>query len=175
MSAPSTQELLRELVFKLAPSLILTGVHTYTVTKDSGDGRYDLAPGQGVLHPPRLRVAQWSAPGTEATLFVGDKVLLVFVDNDEGKPVMIGHMPLREGKPANVEIDAQGQITIGASSPLVVIGSGPGPLAVGAEIAGRRAICYGDNVQIPVVGASAIGPIIQNPATAPNSISKVRI
>jgi hypothetical protein len=126
MTYPTTQELLRELIIKLVPSLVLAGVHSYTVSKDAGGGRFDLQPAPRVLHGPRLRVEQGAAPGIEGGLNVGDKVLLVFVDNDAAQPMIVGHLPLRDGKPASLKIDATGTIRIGASASLVSIGASLG-------------------------------------------------
>lgn len=126
MTTASPQELFRDFLFKVAPSLLLSGVHTYTVTRDNA-GTLDLAPGSRVLHGPHLRVEQYAGPGIEAGLSVGDKVLLVFIDNDKGQPAIIGHLPLRTGKPGSLKIDATGAITIGESASTINIG---GPSAV---------------------------------------------
>lgn len=176
MTAASLQELVRDVVYKVAPSLIFAGVHGYTVSRDNGDGTLDLAPMPRVLHGPKLRVEQWAAPGIEAGINVGDKVLLVFASlgDDEVMPVIIGHVALRNRKPASLKVDATGTLRAGASASLVHLGSGTEQLAIGVEVATSRPVVYGNNVQIPVVGAFAVGPIIQNPATAPNAIAKVR-
>ncbi len=126
MTDPSIQELLRELVLKLCPSLMLAGVHRYTVARDNGDGRFDLNPRTGLLHPPRLRVEQWAAPGIEGGLVVGQEVAVVFLDNDEALPAILGHLPLRRRKPGSLKIDATGVITIGEHATAINIG---GPAA----------------------------------------------
>lgn len=170
----SLQELIRGIMVKLFPALVFGGVHSYVVATDHGDGALSLAPTARVLHGPRLRVEQWAGPGIEAGLSVGDKLLLVFVDNDAAQPAIIGHMPLRQGKPGSLKIDATGTIRIGASAALVHFGSGTEAVALGAEAIGRRVVCYGDQIQVPVSGVVAQGPITQNAITAPNQIAKVR-
>jgi hypothetical protein len=137
MNPETLLELLRTLIFQLAPPIALAGVHRYTVTNSAGDGRYDLEPAPKVLHGPRLRVEQMSAPGVEAGLSVGDELAIVFLDNDERYPAIIAHAPLRRSKPGTLKIDATTLITIGASAPTINLG-GVGAVAL-ATAAGVNA------------------------------------
>lgn len=162
------------LVRRVAPELPFVGTFTYTVSRDNGDGSIDVTPAASVQHPPHLRVEQRAAPGIEAGLSVGDEVLITF-RQPGNRPAIIGHAPLNRSTPDALKIDCASTLRIGESASLVHLGSGTSPLAIGAEITGRRVVCYGDNVTIPVAGAAAVGAIVQNPATAPNAISKVRV
>lgn len=146
MSLQALEELFRDAIMALAPRLVLTGVHGYTVSRDNGDGTFDIAPAPRVLHGPRLRVEQGAAPGVEAGLSVGDKVCLVFVDHDETQPLIVAHMPLRDGKPASLRVDATGTIRIGASASLVHIATGSDLAAPGTETG--RVVRFGDLVSV---------------------------
>ncbi len=142
MTIASLQELVRDAVFKVAPSLVFAGVHGYTVTRDNGDGTIDLAPMPRVLHGPRLRVEQWAAPGMEAGLNVGDKVVIVFASlgADEVMPIIIGHLPLRNGKPASLTIDAKSgsTIAIGTTAATIQIGGVSAVFLAKAQLAANN-------------------------------------
>lgn len=164
MTAPSTQELLRDLIYKLAPSIVLAGVHLYVVARAAGDGRYDLEPAPRVLHGPRLRVEQWAAPGVEAGLTLGDELAIVFLNNDERYPAIVAHVPLRRTTPASLRVDCSGTLRMGASASLIHLATGSDLMAPGTETG--RVVRFGDAVSV----GSSVGPI----QSTSGVVSKVR-
>ena len=138
---------------------------TYVVRNGRTDGRLDLDPpadARGVL-PPLAGVPVWGAPGLSVQALPGDRVVVVFRDAKANQPAVIGFESLTTGRHPKISLDAAALVLCGTTD----------ALAVGAEVTGRRVVCYGDQVTVPVAGAAAAGPLLQNPATSPNHISKV--
>lgn len=160
MTEDSLLTLFRKLILKLAPQIIFHGVHTYTVSRDNGDGTIDLTPAPKVLHGPHLRVEQMAAPGMEAALSLGDEVLLVF-RTPEDRPAIIGHAPLSRSTPGTLKIDCIGAMTIGATSTAINIGGVSAvPLTKAAPVAAWAALV--------VTALAAVGqtvPALAAPAT----------
>jgi hypothetical protein len=139
---------------------------TYVVRNGRNDGRVDLDPppdARDVL-PSLAGVEVWTTPGLTVQAYPGDLVIVQFRDARQERPVVTGFAPLTGSHVhPKVSINAAALVLCGATD----------ALAIGAEVTGRRVVCYGDKVAIAVSGATTTGPILQDPASAPNPISKV--
>ena len=94
-----------------------------------------------------------SIAGTTVVPAVGSKLLVAFVNQDPTRPFVLS-------------MDALPPVAIS-------LGGGATDLVPDTQ-EGNRVVRYGDQVFIPVSGSFAVGSIVQNPATAPNPISRLK-
>lgn len=164
---------LRMLVKSFFPALVYWITHEYAV--EESDGRTFSGRPTDPTFSPQIPVGVPYSPalaGAYSVVPKGTLAYVAFANADPSKPFLVRFAA--GATSTTTTIDATDGITLGGSSTLVTLGSGRVALAIGAET--YYLVCYGDQVNVPVVGGVvAQGAITQNPATAPNSIAKVRI
>ena len=125
--------------------------------------------------PNTSRVLSRPSAGYAPTYQLGSLVLVAFVQGDPTRPFIAFGPEVGSSTPPAVTIDASGALTFGPSASSVQVGSGGTSTATGLEVTQRRVVCYGDNIAgLTAAGGVVTGAIIQNPATAPICISRVR-
>lgn len=143
IGSPTLRALIGQIVRQLFPWYVYGGVHLYKV-KSVSSGLVDLVTPPGVARPIELpdlpAVPIWTGP-LEVDPVAGVECGVVFLNNDERRPVVIAFAPLRDpgGIPTGVRcaradatvIREGDTITVGAASGPVVLVLGQGlPVAV---------------------------------------------
>lgn len=147
---------LSRLLEQLDPARRFRGVYEYRVVTQEGE-RLSLQPVRVSLGMPDLRrvLVRPGIAGARCEVELGARVLVAFVDADRARPVVVGFE------------DAEGS----GFAPRALYLGGLDDLADPLTAAGR-VVRYGDQVTIPVVGASAVGAIALDPTAT--SVSRVR-
>jgi hypothetical protein len=141
----------------LLPDLPYRGIFEFRVVTQEGE-RLNLQPVRVSTGMPDLRrvVARPGLPGARADVALGSRVVVGFIDNDPGRPEVLAY--------ENAEGD-------GFSPVRLDISVEDDDYLTGSADPARRVVRYGDQIAVPVVGASATGPIAPGAA---GSFSRVR-
>lgn len=170
--------LLGELVLDALSRLSFpAGPYRYRVVEQVVD-RVNLQPVNPLLGLPDVGPIGM-APGlggASARPALGSIVYVDFVEGDPGMPLVrsfaraddAGHVPLE------LAIDAEGALTLGASSSMVAIGSGSEALAVADPSIVGRPIRYGDTVLAPTFAQLNTAFTLLPPPAGVVSVAKVR-
>lgn len=143
----------RGLVLSVYPAAVYWLTHEYAVAESDG-ATFSGTPTDATISPQlptRVPYAP-SLAGASCVVPVGTLAYVGFANADPSKPFLV-------------------RFGAGSTSTAVSLAAGTVTLSIGGEL--KHVVCYGDNITVPVGGGAAAGPIIQNPATAPNAVSLV--
>lgn len=144
---------IRAIVLEIFPRLQFAGDLEYSVQSQNG-AKVDLRPVDASLKlPPLPGVPFRGAPGVAGELGAGTRVIVRFVNSDPGRPYVAAVVGADNDGfvPENLRVDADGEVTIGASAEDVKLAAALG-----------RALRDGEKVKIDGLTFSG-NPVVSPP------------